>query len=143
MCNKTYSTVSLPASLTQAPKDNPSDPEIIDSACYSCLAELYMSDKYEQDEEYWSKYNVQPSWTYFGAHNGLFCRIPAVHQKQYGEFDPRRRPRFVAASSGPKDLVLVIDVSSSMSAVSSMYPAVFMILTICHKQLTINISSLL
>ena len=102
-----------------------------------------MSDKYEQDEEYWSKYNVQPSWTYFGAHNGLFCRIPAVHQEQCGEFDPRRRPRFVAASSGPKDLVLVIDVSGSTNDVSSIYPAEFMTLTICHKQLIINTSSLL
>ena len=115
LCDKTHSTVSLPASLAQAPKDNPSDPEIIDSACYSRLAELYMSDKYEQDEEYWSKYKVQPSWTYFGAHTDLFRRIPAVHQEQCGEFDPHRRPWFVASSSGPKDVVLVIDISGSMS----------------------------
>ena len=115
LCDKRYSTVSLSASLAQAPKDNPSDPEIIDSACYSGLAEIYMSDKYEQDKEYWSKYNVQPSWTYFGAHNGLFRRIPAVYQEQCGEFDPRRRPWFVAASSGPKDVVLVIDISGFMS----------------------------
>lgn len=73
-----------------------------------------MIDKYMADEEYWAKYNVQPSWTYFGAHNGLFRRIPGTLQEECGQYDPRSRPWFVAASSGPKDVVLVIDVSGSM-----------------------------
>mmetsp|Transcript_28669 Transcript_28669/g.52984 ORF Transcript_28669/g.52984 Transcript_28669/m.52984 type:complete len:542 (+) Transcript_28669:127-1752(+) len=112
--DKTLSTVSIPAALAQGPLDNPNDNEVIESACYSRLAEQYMIDKYKTDEEYWAKYNVQPSWTYFGAHNGLFRRIPAIHQEECGQYDPRRRPWFVAASSGPKDVVLVIDVSGSM-----------------------------
>mmetsp|Transcript_2336 Transcript_2336/g.3623 ORF Transcript_2336/g.3623 Transcript_2336/m.3623 type:complete len:650 (-) Transcript_2336:61-2010(-) len=112
--DKTLSTVSVPAALAQGPSNNPNDNEVIESACYSRLAEQYMIDKYKTDEEYWAKYNVQPSWTYFGAHNGLFRRIPAIHQEECGQYDPRRRPWFVAASSGPKDVVLVIDVSGSM-----------------------------
>jgi len=113
--DKELSTVSIPASLADGPFGNPSDPEIIESACYSRLAEPYMIEKYEADEEYWSKLGSRPSWTYFGAHNGLFRKIPAIHQEQCGEYDPRRRPWFVAASSGPKDVVLVIDVSGSMN----------------------------
>ena len=35
--------------------------------------------------------------------------------EQCGVYDPRRRPWFVAASSGPKDVVLVIDTSGSMN----------------------------
>ena len=94
--------MSLPAAVTDGPVDNPTDPEIIESACYSRLAEPYMIEKYENDEEFWAKYNAQPSWTYFGAHNGLFRKIPATHQEQCGSYDPRKRPWFVAASSGPK-----------------------------------------
>ena len=94
--------------------DNPIDPEIIESACYSRLAEPFMIEQYEKDKQYWAAYNVQPSWRYFGAHNGLFRRIPAVHHEKCGEYDHRRRPWFVAASSGPKDVVLVIDTSGSM-----------------------------
>lgn len=112
--DKRLSTVSIPAALATETMDNPSDPEIIESACYSRLAEAYMISKYEADEDYWAKYDVQPSWTYFGAHNGLFRKIPATHQVQCGQYDHRRRPWFVAASSGPKDVVLVLDSSGSM-----------------------------
>ena len=73
-----------------------------------------MIEKYKEDEQYWAKYNVQPSWSYFGAHNGLFRKVPAILQETCGIYDPRRRPWFVAASSGPKDVVIVIDVSGSM-----------------------------
>jgi len=112
--DKHISTVSLPATLAQGSSRNPDDDEVIESACYSRLAEQYMMNKYKADEEYWAKYNVQPSWTYFGAHNGLFRKIPSTLQEECGQYDPRTRPWFVAASSGPKDVVLVIDVSGSM-----------------------------
>lgn len=123
MWDKGTSTVTLPASIAKAPFDNPSDPEVIESACYSRLAEKYMINKYKDDEEFWSKYNIQPSWSYFGAHNGLFRKIPAVHQEQCGQYDPRRRPWFVAASSGPKDVVLAIDTSGSMADYGRMHMA--------------------
>ena len=113
--DKSVSTVSLPSALAQAPFNNPSDPEIVQSACYTRLAEPYMIDKYQRDEEFWAQYNVYPSWTYFGANNGLFRRIPATHQEQCGAYDPRRRPWFVAASSGPKDVVIIVDTSGSMN----------------------------
>lgn len=51
---------------------------------------------------------------YFGTAGGSFRIIPARHSEVCGAYDPRRRPWFVSASSGPKDVVLVIDVSGSM-----------------------------
>ena len=51
---------------------------------------------------------------YFGSATGTFRIIPARHSEVCGVYDPRRRPWFVAASSGPKDVVLVIDISGSM-----------------------------
>ncbi|KAL3826889.1 hypothetical protein ACHAXA_000857 [Cyclostephanos tholiformis] len=106
--DKTISKISFPGS-----QDNPSD-SIIETICYSRLAEPFMVEKYKADEEYWGRYGVQPSATYFAAHNGLFRSIPAYHQEVCGAYDPRHRPYFVAASSGPKDVVLVLDVSGSM-----------------------------
>ena len=59
--------------------------------------------------------NYKPdSQMYFGSSHGSFRIIPARHSEVCGQYDPRRRPWFVAASSGPKDVVLVIDVSGSM-----------------------------
>jgi len=72
-----------------------------------------MVEQYKADEEYWANYNVMPGWTYFGAHNGLLRQVPARHQV-CGKYDPCRRPWFVAASSGPKDVVIILDVSGSM-----------------------------
>eukprot|EP00985_Skeletonema_marinoi_P003140 scaffold1302_cov113-Skeletonema_marinoi.AAC.9 len=113
--DKTTSIVSIPSALAQGTDDNPTDPELIETACYTLLAEDYMRTKYENDEIFWDSYNVQPSWTYFGAHNGLFRKLPGTVDEECGNYDPRLRPWFVAASSGPKDVVLVLDVSGSMS----------------------------
>jgi len=113
--DKSVSTVSIPAALAQGPKGNPTDPEIIETVCYSRQAEDYMITQYKNDEIFWSKYGVTPSNAYFGAHNGMFRMIPAIHNEICGNYDPRRRPWYVAASSGPKDVIVVMDVSGSMS----------------------------
>ncbi|KAL7486189.1 hypothetical protein ACHAW6_012402 [Cyclotella cf. meneghiniana] len=52
---------------------------------------------------------------YFGSATGTFRIVPAQNSETCGDYDPRRRPWFVAASSGPKDVVLVLDVSGSMN----------------------------
>lgn len=70
---------------------------------------------YSESENYWEKYEGNPASIYFGSHNGLFRMIPAKHQIQCWNYDPRRRPWFVAASSGPKEVVLILDISSSMA----------------------------
>jgi len=107
-CNALYSpsdtAVRIPASLAAGPNGNPVDPGAIEGVCYSRLAEPYMIDNYERDRRQ----------MYFGSASGSFRIVPARHSEVCGDYDCRRRPWFVAASSGPKDVVLVVDVSGSM-----------------------------
>jgi len=53
-------------------------------------------------------------WQFFGDYTGTFRAYPGRTQETCGDYDPRRRPWYVAASSGPKDVVVVIDTSGSM-----------------------------
>lgn len=49
---------------------------------------------------------------YYGSSNGVFRMYPAATDKcvdNDSTYDPRVRPWYVAASSGPKDIVLVLD----------------------------------
>lgn len=55
---------------------------------------------------------------YFGSNFGLFRGFPAYYQgssSSCSDYDPRFRPWYVAATSGSKNIVLIIDVSGSMS----------------------------
>ncbi len=108
----TITKISIPDSVTKGYQETKA--KIIESACYSRLAEEYMVRRYELSRYIMEKYDTQPLSFYFGGHDGLFRQVPALHQVQCGCFDPRRRPWFVAASSGPKNVVIVIDVSKSM-----------------------------
>jgi hypothetical protein len=80
--------------------------EFAETVCYSRLTEAFMVDNFKENE-----------YKYFGAHNGLFRQTPALGRKNCGSYDPRIRPWFVAAASGPKDVVLVIDGTNSMERI--------------------------
>jgi len=118
----TISKVTVPRALLPSDLDpdqlqtaSPVDHEVIQTACYTRLVEPYMVDSYRRSEEYWKEYGGKPGSIYFGAHNGLFRMVPAKHQPTCWDFDHRFRPWCVAASSGPKDVVLVLDISASMA----------------------------
>lgn len=58
-------------------------------------------------------------WQYFGSSTGAWRLYPGLEQANtfYGmptDFDARARPWYVAAASGPKDVVIHLDCSSSM-----------------------------
>ncbi len=58
-------------------------------------------------------------WQYFGSNTGVHRVFPGHEWRRnfiglHEDFDPRTRPWYVAASSGPKDVVMVLDSSSSM-----------------------------
>lgn len=53
-------------------------------------------------------------WQYIGFPTGAYRIYPGVPQETCGSYDPRIRPWYVAATSGPKDVVIVVDVSGSM-----------------------------
>ena len=50
----------------------------------------------------------------FGSHDGTFRIYPARQSNTCGNYDPRLRPWYIAASSGPKNIIMVLDVSGSM-----------------------------
>jgi len=83
------------------------------------LNDVYVrQDKERQNDGYLR------AWQYFGSHQaGVTNMYPGISGYGGGfrndtgclNYDPRRRPWYVAASSGPKDIVLVLDTSGSMS----------------------------
>lgn len=60
--------------------------------------------------------NTLVRWQYFGTTDGNNRIYPGAVQEVCNSYDPRVRPWYVAASSGPKDVILVLDVSGSMSS---------------------------
>ena len=104
--DKTISKISVPYSVMQS---NNSDiiQDVAETICYSRLTEAYMVDNF-----------MESDFKYFGARNGLFRMTPAQGRKICGSYDPRTRPWFVAAASGPKDVVLVIDGTNSNGALN-------------------------
>ena len=51
---------------------------------------------------------------FYGSQEGVFRIFPARHWDDDISFDPRTRPWYVAASSGPKSVVLILDTSITM-----------------------------
>ena len=65
------------------------------------------------------------AWSYIGHNSGSIRIYPGAPQGRStttgcGDYDARLRPWFIAASSGPKDIVIVIDRSRSMAAANDL-----------------------
>lgn len=67
-----------------------------------------------QSRPFWKRYSVSPPAMFYGTDNGVFRIYPGNPKDCSKSFDPRLRPWYVAASTGPKDVVLVLDTSGSM-----------------------------
>ena len=53
-------------------------------------------------------------WSYFANYDGIMKTYPST-KVDCGNYDPRFRPWYVAATSGRKNVIVIIDVSGSMS----------------------------
>ncbi|XP_070555607.1 voltage-dependent calcium channel subunit alpha-2/delta-2-like [Ptychodera flava] len=58
-------------------------------------------------------------WQYFGSKDGILRMYPGREWDTnfagfYNDYDPRVRPWYIAATSGPKDVVIILDCSHSM-----------------------------
>ena len=53
-------------------------------------------------------------WQYFGTTSGFYRIYPGYTRRECYTYDPRIRPWYVAATSGPKNVLLLLDVSASM-----------------------------
>lgn len=68
-------------------------------------------------ESKYGKLAETTSWQYFGGQEtGLFAQYPTTVKTQCwcDSYDPRYRPWYSAAVTGPKDIILVLDKSGSM-----------------------------
>ena len=113
----TVSSVRLAGTVNTDADNNPLDDEVKETVCYTRhLDDWFVSTN--ADNEATEVYGDRLPQLYFGGHNGAFRIYPARHSETCGNYDTRERPWYVAASSGPKDVVLVLDTSGSMSSAS-------------------------
>ena len=85
-----------------APGASPSEQDI----CFTARLDKTFQDL---DEEF----GPRLPWQYFGSQSGYHRQFPGA--KRTNDYDPRVRPWYTGASSGPKDVVLVLDTSGSMT----------------------------
>jgi len=109
----TTSVVRLPDDLTDR-YSNPRDNQVIETVCFTQALDEYLTDKHDANIDYWDKIDVPPPWFHYGAHNGVFRIYPGRQTRSCGGYDPRQRPWYIAASSGPKNVILILDTSGSM-----------------------------
>eukprot|EP00521_Asterionellopsis_glacialis_P006386 CAMPEP_0195285320 /NCGR_PEP_ID=MMETSP0707-20130614/3194_1 /TAXON_ID=33640 /ORGANISM="Asterionellopsis glacialis, Strain CCMP134" /LENGTH=649 /DNA_ID=CAMNT_0040344793 /DNA_START=91 /DNA_END=2040 /DNA_ORIENTATION=+ len=109
------SRVSLPEKVADGQHENPTDPEVIETICFSRKLDEWFKNKHEKEKPFWDQYALEIPPMYFGAHNGAFRIYPAYRSSDCGAFDPTKRPWYIGGSSGNKNLLLILDVSGSMN----------------------------
>ncbi|XP_071807181.1 voltage-dependent calcium channel subunit alpha-2/delta-3-like [Asterias amurensis] len=103
--SKTSSTVKISDEVPRDSKDT------INAVYYTKdLDEVFISN-FEQDQ--------QLRWQYFGSVEGVLRKFPGREWNRnfagfYNDYDPRVRAWYIAATSDPKDVVIVLDCSYSM-----------------------------
>eukprot|EP00522_Entomoneis_paludosa_P017429 CAMPEP_0172452664 /NCGR_PEP_ID=MMETSP1065-20121228/10246_1 /TAXON_ID=265537 /ORGANISM="Amphiprora paludosa, Strain CCMP125" /LENGTH=683 /DNA_ID=CAMNT_0013204755 /DNA_START=144 /DNA_END=2195 /DNA_ORIENTATION=+ len=113
--DQSVSTVRIPEESAIGLDGNPTDPKLIESICFTRNLDDWFVQKREADKAFWNDLGVEPRSMYFGSHNGAFRIFPARQSEQCGQYDPRLRPWYVSGSSGPKNVVLILDTSGSMA----------------------------
>lgn len=113
----TASTLRLAPSINVNGNGNPMEDSVKNTVCYTKQAERYMIEMTELESEYWSSYATSAPLFHYGAEDGVFRIYPGNPKIPCpSTYDPTVRPWYVAGSSGPKDVVLILDTSGSMSS---------------------------
>jgi hypothetical protein len=97
-----------------APGTAESDPLVYETICWTRHMNEWLIQRNERDRAFWEELEINPGAMYFGSTTGVFRYYPGRRTKDCGTYDPRPRPWNVAPSSGPKNIVLVLDKSGSM-----------------------------
>ncbi|CAD5114296.1 DgyrCDS3438 [Dimorphilus gyrociliatus] len=100
-----YSTVKISDDVPRK------DPNTIKTVNWTRALEDVMIDNAKKDP--------QLRWQYFGSTAGLVRLYPGREWDTnfagfYNDYDPRLRPWYIGATSGPKDVVIILDCSLSM-----------------------------
>jgi hypothetical protein len=109
------SNTRLHQNLVDSADGNPSDPNVIETICFTQQLDEFFVQKRAEQKPYWDSLGLRTPQMYFGSQNGAFRIYPARQSETCGVYDPRLRPWYIAASSGPKNVVLVLDTSGSMT----------------------------
>ena len=99
---------------------NPTDPQLIESICFTRTLDEWLIQKHQQHVVEYKDLGVEPRSMYFGSRHGSFRIYPARQSETCGDYDPTTRPWYVAGSSGPKSVVLILDTSGSMQTAGRM-----------------------
>jgi hypothetical protein len=97
------------------------DLDLVESTCFSQNLDNYFISNREEDEQYWAGWGVENPCMHFSAATGMYRIYPARPDDRCFEYDPRIRPFYVAASSGPKNVLLLLDTSGSMDGLRMSY----------------------
>ena len=107
----TTSTVTLPPGQDTRGISIPD--RIKETACYTNALEPIFKKNHKEFNAT-GLYKVLPN-QYFGDRHGLFRMFPGRHFDKCGEYDPRSRPWYLSGSSQPKSVIIIMDLSGSMT----------------------------
>ncbi|XP_064214426.1 voltage-dependent calcium channel subunit alpha-2/delta-3 isoform X3 [Tribolium castaneum] len=101
--NTNFSAVHVPSNVYERSK------EVISGIIWSELLDKTFKNNYKQDPTL--------SWQYFGSSTGFMRQFPAMiwSQEPIDLFDCRTRSWYIEAASSPKDVVILVDRSGSMT----------------------------
>jgi hypothetical protein len=88
--------------------------QAIESICYSRQLDQWFQDKRATDASYWTPLDVESPQMHFAAKGGSFRIFPGRRSKVC-DYDPHEHPFYIAARSGPKNIVLLLDTSGSIA----------------------------
>ena len=96
--------------------DTPQNDKVRAEVCAASMAGKAF-DRSAKGDTIYGDLAATTSWQYFGGQEtGLFAQYPASIKTMCwcDEYDPRYRPWYAAAVTGPKDMIFVLDASGSM-----------------------------
>jgi hypothetical protein len=108
----TVSSISVVGEDAIKPTYN--DAAVVEAICFSRHLDDWWTSKWQNDSAYWSALGMEtsPRAAYFGSSaTGAFRSYPARPTQQCSGYDPRLQPWYIAASSAPKNVVLILDIS--------------------------------
>jgi uncharacterized protein YegL len=111
-------SVGLPWALANGYNSNPRDPRVMEAICFTRGLDDWFVQKRAKDADYWKLLlgTTEPPLNsmFFGSHHGPFRIYPARQSEGCGDFEAHLRPWYIAGSSGPKNVVLMLDTSGTM-----------------------------
>ncbi|XP_077986809.1 voltage-dependent calcium channel subunit alpha-2/delta-1-like [Glandiceps talaboti] len=85
----------------------------------TCTDNVIVDRCWSRDLDETFKENSDPAvkWQFYASRTGLFRVFPALAQEKCYDFDPRSKFWYVSTTTGPKDVIILLDTSDSMAYV--------------------------